>query len=153
MRHAAIDLKFGSCTALSSSSLWLKYRNLLLSRLRVDLILHLCNWGVDVDGVRTILTTFYHMHRYNYAATGDMVKCFIIIIILLCCVSACTCADDHMVRGRHWQWLQEANVDKSYTIYSEELTTTTMYKPKLSRIVLTSITKWLNFKIKCYYSG
>jgi hypothetical protein len=24
--------------------------------------------------VRTILTTFYHMHRYHYAATGDMVK-------------------------------------------------------------------------------
>jgi hypothetical protein len=24
--------------------------------------------------IRTILTTFYHMHYYHYAATGDMVK-------------------------------------------------------------------------------
>ena len=23
------------------------------------------------------MTTFYHMQKYNYAATGDMVKCFI----------------------------------------------------------------------------
>jgi hypothetical protein len=29
--------------------------------------------------VRTILTTFYHMHHYHYAATGDMVKSFIYI--------------------------------------------------------------------------
>jgi hypothetical protein len=29
--------------------------------------------------VRTILTTFYHMHHYRYAATGDMVKSFIIL--------------------------------------------------------------------------
>jgi hypothetical protein len=34
--------------------------------------------------VRTILTTFYHMHHHHYAATGDMVKSFINIIIWLC---------------------------------------------------------------------
>ena len=35
--HAMTDLKFRSCTALSSLSLWLKHRNLSLSRSRVCL--------------------------------------------------------------------------------------------------------------------
>ena len=40
------DLKFGRNTVLSSSSLWLKHRNLSLSRLRVDLRRHLHDfWG------------------------------------------------------------------------------------------------------------
>ena len=26
--------------------------------------------------IRTILTTFYHMHHYNYTPTGGMVKCY-----------------------------------------------------------------------------
>ena len=68
------NLKFGSCTALSSSYLWLKHRGLSLSRLRVGFRLSL---HIDMDSVPTILTTFYHMHHCNYAATGDMVKCFI----------------------------------------------------------------------------
>ena len=28
--------------------------------------------GNDVDCVLTILTTFYHMHHYNHAASGDI---------------------------------------------------------------------------------
>ena len=40
------NLKFGRNTVLSSSSLWLKHRNLSLSRLRVDLRRHLHDfWG------------------------------------------------------------------------------------------------------------
>jgi hypothetical protein len=40
--------------------------------------LHLCDSGAGMQHcVRTILTTFYHMHHYHYAATGDMVKSFI----------------------------------------------------------------------------
>ena len=48
VQHAMTDLKFGSCTALSNSSLWLKHRGLSLSRLRVSLGLHLCTsiWTV-----------------------------------------------------------------------------------------------------------
>ena len=43
---SAINLKFGKNTVLSSSSLWLKHRNLSLSRLRVDLRRHLHDfWG------------------------------------------------------------------------------------------------------------
>jgi hypothetical protein len=34
-----------------------------------------------VHCVRTILTTFYHMHYYHYAATGDVVKRFIYLYI------------------------------------------------------------------------
>ena len=66
--HATTDLTFGSCTMLSSLSLWLKHRNLSLSKSRD----HLCD-----STVHTILTTSYHMHHYNYAATGGWV--FIII--------------------------------------------------------------------------
>jgi hypothetical protein len=33
---------------------------------------------IVIDCVATILTTIYHMHHYNYAATGDMVKSFIL---------------------------------------------------------------------------
>jgi hypothetical protein len=54
---------------------WLKHRKLSLSRSRVSLRVHLC--ASMRYCVRTILTTFYHMHRYHYAATGDMVKSFI----------------------------------------------------------------------------
>jgi hypothetical protein len=36
---------------------------------------------IDVDDVPTILMTLYHMHHYNYGATGDMVKCFIKVTI------------------------------------------------------------------------
>ena len=35
----------------------------------------------DLDCVRTILTTFYHMNHYMYVDTGDVVKFFIKIII------------------------------------------------------------------------
>ncbi len=43
------------------------------------------------DCVRTIVTTFYHMHRIKLcstltihcAATGDMVKCFIISLVAI----------------------------------------------------------------------
>ena len=41
---------------------------------------------VAIDLVCTILTTFYHMHRYSYAATGDkqrrLVTIFADIIIM-----------------------------------------------------------------------
>jgi hypothetical protein len=46
--YATTNLKFGSCTALSSSYLWLKRRNLSLSRSKVGLRLHLCDWGTGV---------------------------------------------------------------------------------------------------------
>jgi hypothetical protein len=43
-----------------------------------DWVTPFCDWGATVYScVRTILTTFYHMHHYHYAATGDMVKSFI----------------------------------------------------------------------------
>jgi hypothetical protein len=80
------DLKSRGCTALSSSFLWLKQQNLSLSRSKVGLRLHLrvCDWGASMRHcVRSILTTFYHMHHYHYAVTGDMVKSFINEFILI----------------------------------------------------------------------
>jgi hypothetical protein len=47
-RAACHNRPIGSCTALSSSSLWLKHRNLSLLRSRVGLRLHLCDWGATV---------------------------------------------------------------------------------------------------------
>ena len=44
--HDPTDLKFWSYIVLSSSSLWLKHRDLSLSRLRVGLRLHLHDWGI-----------------------------------------------------------------------------------------------------------
>ena len=69
------DLKFRSCTVLSSlsplieaSKFEVESRSQTLSlRLRRR---HQCG----LDCVRTILTTFYHM---NHVATGDVVKFFI----------------------------------------------------------------------------
>ena len=69
--HATTNLKFGSCTALLTSSPRLKHRNLSLSRLRLGLRLHLHDdfWRRR-QRVRTILTTFYHMHHYTMQLLG-----------------------------------------------------------------------------------
>ena len=65
--HAATNLKFWRYTALSSSSLWLKHRNLLLSRLRVLHLHDFWRWHL----IWTILlTTFYHMHHYIIQLLG-----------------------------------------------------------------------------------
>ena len=74
--HAATNPMFRSCMALSSSSPVIE--NCLVSRSRVGLRLHLCDWGTDIDVaaldcVRTILTTYYH-NMIHYAATGHVVK-------------------------------------------------------------------------------
>jgi hypothetical protein len=60
---------------------WRIDRDLSLSRLRVGRQVHACDYHwCTLDYVHTILTTFYHiMYHYNYAATGDVVKCFIIV--------------------------------------------------------------------------
>ena len=47
--HATNNLKFGRCTAVLSSSLWLKHRNLSLERLRVGLRLHLYDSGASIE--------------------------------------------------------------------------------------------------------
>jgi hypothetical protein len=47
---------------------------IVYSRLR----LHLCDWGDGVDGCRLWQPFTTCTIIYNYAATGDMVKCFII---------------------------------------------------------------------------
>ena len=36
----------------------------------------------NVDLVCTTLTTFYHMHHYNYAATGDMVILIELVMLM-----------------------------------------------------------------------
>ena len=52
--------------------LWLKHRNLSLSRSRVGLRLHLCNRGAGIDvACRLCMHYIHYMHHYNYAATGD----------------------------------------------------------------------------------
>jgi hypothetical protein len=85
------DLKFGSCTALSSLSLWLKHRNFSLLRSRVGLRLHLRYSGAGMRlcvRVCTILTTLYHTHHYHYAA---MVKSFNLSVCIVH-VHDCTCS-------------------------------------------------------------
>ena len=37
---------------------------------------------IYIDNVLTILSTSHHMHHCNYAATEDMVKCFICTTVL-----------------------------------------------------------------------
>ena len=62
------DLKFGRCRVCS-------YIETFYCRGRVGLRFHFCDWGAGMwHRVRIILTTFYHMHHYHYAATGDVVQ-------------------------------------------------------------------------------
>ena len=69
--------------------LWLKHRNLSLSRSRVGLRFHLCcNWGTGIDVACRPCTHYidnlYHiMHHNNYAATGDVVKFFILFSFIV----------------------------------------------------------------------
>ena len=69
------NLKFGRNTVLSSSSLWLKHRNLSLSRLRVDLRRHLHDfWGEHRSMCTHSIDDFLPHAPLHYAATGEMVK-------------------------------------------------------------------------------
>lgn len=45
---------------------------IIISNAVINVIEALCL--IDCTCVHTILTTMYHMHYYNYAATGDVVK-------------------------------------------------------------------------------
>ena len=74
-RARLTNLKFGRNTVLSSSSLWLKHRNLSLSRLRVDLRRHLHDfWGEHRSVCTHSIDDLLPHAPLHYAATGEMVK-------------------------------------------------------------------------------
>ena len=76
----AANLKFGSCTVLSSLSPMIEASKLVTVEVKgresvLDSISAASMWLADC--ARTVLTTFYHNNIINYAATRDVVKYFI----------------------------------------------------------------------------
>ena len=73
---SATNLKFGRNTVLLSSSLWLKHRNMSLSKLRVDLRRHLHDfWGQHRSRCTHSIDDLLPHAPLHCAATGEMVKC------------------------------------------------------------------------------
>ena len=77
--HTATNLKFGSCTALSSLSLWLNHRNLSLSvnkvksRSLTPSLLWLVGAGIDIN-VYAFYWRPYHMHHNALQYYGQVFR-------------------------------------------------------------------------------
>jgi hypothetical protein len=87
MHHIMTDLKFGSCTVLSSSSPVIEASKFATveveSRSQTPSLLLRCLHRCGLYTVYILyIDDLYNMHHYNYAATGDVVKCFIITHVL-----------------------------------------------------------------------